>query len=48
MNVPTSVSVVFAVTTYFLFQSGHGSLAWCVIVGGALAIGVVYGPKRQK
>ncbi len=41
-NIPTSVHVVFAVITFFLFQAGRPEFAWGVIVFGAIFFGVFY------
>ncbi len=48
MNVPTGVSVAVALLTFFLFRTGHTALAWCVIAGGGLILGIVYGRKTRK
>ena len=48
MNIPTGVSVAFALITFFLFHFGHAALAWCVIVGGGLGLGLLYGIKSRK
>lgn len=40
-QIPTGISVVFAVITFMLFRSGHAEIAWVLIVVGGLMLGLL-------
>jgi hypothetical protein len=44
----SGVSIAFAVVTYFLFETGHGNIAWVVIVFGGALVGLIIGLRNKR
>lgn len=47
-QIPTGMSIVFAVITSLLFQAGQSKLAWLIIVIGGLTLGIVFGLRNKR
>jgi hypothetical protein len=47
-QIPTGISIAFAVVTAILFQTGNAKVAWVVIVVGAVILGLVLASQKRK